>query len=176
MAAFEPRRTSHMTLITHRGQPHEYQDSETGEKFFSVSQVRDVMCNGFHHTPAEVLEAARRRGSTLHTYFMLMLGARAKACLSPIHLNGLEGYCEAIDRWMQDWKPIPRTIEEPSVNRKLGVAGTRDTDVDLVMHGRTYTAIVDLKTGAPTPTDAVQLRRIAKWRGASTSRASTIST
>lgn len=144
-----------MNLIVERGKPYEYRDADTGEQFFSVTQVRNIMWDGLSKVPFAVLEAARERGQKLHHYFALVLGSIVGACEEPAHLDGLEGYCRAIDQWRLDWKPIPKTIEERSCNRKLGIAGTRDADIDLDLAG--IDNIVDLKSGEPTPTDPVQL-------------------
>lgn len=142
-----------MSLICERGKPYEYRDDTTGERFFSVTQVRTVMWDGFNKVPYHVLEEARIRGDALHVYFALRLGSLVGACERPDPLPQYDGYCRAIEAWIARDRPVPMAIEETSCNRKLGIAGTRDADVQI---GRQYD-IVDLKTGAETPTDAVQL-------------------
>lgn len=156
-----------MNLIVERGKPYEYRDLDTGEKFFSVTQVRNIMWDGLSRVPFAVLEAARERGQRLHQYFALALGAQVDACAYPDRLRGLEGYCQAIDSWIEEWKPIPHTVEEPSCNRKLGIAGTRDADVTLADALGTID-IVDLKSGEPTPTDPVQLLAYHTMEGCTT--------
>jgi len=146
-----------MNLIVQRGKPYEYKDAETGEQFFSVSQVRKVMWDGFDKIPYAVLEAARERGERLHTYFALMMGSRVQVCQAPEPIAEYAGYCTAINKWIADYRPIPKAIEEPSVDRKLGTAGTRDLDVVLPDTKRNRFEITDLKTGEPIASDPVQL-------------------
>ena len=65
-----------MNLIVHRGAPREYKDLDTGEEYFSVSQVLDVLePDAFKYVSDEVLEATKRRGEKLHMFFSLILGA-----------------------------------------------------------------------------------------------------
>lgn len=152
-----------MNLIVQRGKPYEYRDEETGERYFSVTQVRKVMWDGMDRIPYAVLEKARERGERLHTYFALLMGSMAKVCPEPEPLPDLSGYCRAIQQWALDVVPLPLLIEDPSVCRKLGIAGTSDLLADLLANRGQY--IIDLKTGEPTPTDPVQLLAYREMEG-----------
>lgn len=154
-----------MKLICERGQRYEYRHPETGECFFSVSQVRDVMWDGLRRVPYDTLEAARVRGELLHIYFSLKLGALRGICEAPEHLPQYRGYCLAIDTFMAEKRPWPVSVETSSFNRKLGVAGTRDADLRFPDTRPGKFDIVDLKTGEETPTDPIQIITYSKMEG-----------
>jgi len=144
-----------MKLVTRRGQPYEYHDEETGQDFFSVTQIRTVMHNSYAGVSSEILEPARLRGQLLHTRFWKMLGARAGLCAMPPILHAYAGQCSAMDEWAETHQVTPITLEQKGVNRKLGYAGQTDTQC---RYGVTRTiTLADLKTGQPTLTDPAQL-------------------
>lgn len=142
-----------MTITCTRGAAYEYAETETGKRYFSVSQVRAEMWDGFQHVTPEVLALAQQRGTSLHRRFALCLGAMLDLCVYPKTLPAYPGYCDSMDAFMQEYTPIPIKIEEPSVCEKLGVAGTPDA---LVRMGG-FLSLPDLKSGHPTPVDAVQV-------------------
>lgn len=144
-----------MKLITHRGASYEYEEVDSGLKLFSVSQVRKVMLDSYVGIPESVLEPARMRGQILHTFFWKSLAAQAGLCEQPSILEAYEGRCRAILSWITKSQAYPIMLEEPSINRKLGIAGTPDA---FVKYGpKQKLAIVDLKTGGPVATEAAQL-------------------
>ena len=151
-----------MNLIVQRGKAYEYRD-DAGNQYFSVSQVRKVVLDSYTGVPSSQLEPARQRGETLHQFFALLLGSRAQVCEKPERIDGLEGYCQAIEEWAERNAVRPLLIEEPSVNREYGFAGTPDA---LVEYGpKKVVAIIDLKTGSPVPTESIQLLMYKKMEG-----------
>jgi hypothetical protein len=74
-----------------------------------------------------------------------------------------EGYCHSMDEWVVRNQVRPVKIEEPSCSLKFGYAGTPDA---LVTIGpKQFPALPDLKTGAPTKTDPMQLIAYSKMDG-----------
>jgi hypothetical protein len=144
-----------MNLITRRGEPCEYHDLDSGEDFFSVTQVRRCMHDSYADIPHDVLEPARLRGERLHTFFWKLLGYRAGVCDRPAVIPEYRGYCVAIDGWAMKHDIIPLEVEKKSANLKLGVAGCLDTRC---LYGpKRVVTLTDLKSGGETLTDAVQL-------------------
>lgn len=145
-----------MKLKVERGAKQEYVDIETGERFFSVSQIRHVLLDPYDGIPLATLEAAQQRGVRLHRRFFFLLASRIGCCDRPAQIEGLEGYCTAMDDWAEKHDVEAVKLEESSACPKLGYAGTPDA---LVRYGpKRLLAIVDGKSGAPVPTEAAQLR------------------
>lgn len=152
-----------MTLVTHRGEQYEYVEQETGAKLFSVTQIRRCAHDTYAGIPEHTLEAARHRGTLLHRRFWKVLGSRDELCHPPFVLPTLEGYCGAMDLWADTNQVQPVRLEEPSANLKLGYAGTPDAEV--VYGPKAVVVLVDLKSGAPTLTDPMQLLGYHKMTG-----------
>lgn len=150
-------------LVVTRGAAREYRDAATGETYYSVSQVRRVLYDPYAAANPVTLHAAADRGRRLHLRFALALGAAAGLCESPAPLPGEEAACAAMDRWLAEWAPLPVRIEEPAACPAHGFAGQPDALVRLRRKG--VLALVDLKTGQPTPTDGVQLAAYAHLHG-----------
>jgi hypothetical protein len=152
-----------MKLFCHRGAAHEYRDEEQGVDLFSVSQIRKVAHDPYIGIPVDVLEAARMRGTLLHRRFWKVLAAQDGLMEMPAPITGLEGYCAAMDSWVVRNQVKPVRLEEPSASLKFGYAGTPDA---LVLYGKSQLAVLpDLKTGAPTKTDPMQLIAYQKMHG-----------
>ncbi len=144
-----------MNLLTKRGAPYEYVDTDSGKAFFSVTQVRRCMHDTYAGIPLEALEPARLRGERLHTYFWMTLAHRAGVRARPEIIAEYPGYCAAIDCWAALNDVIPLQVEKKSANLKLGIAGCLDTRC---LYGpKRIVTLVDLKTGLATLTDAAQL-------------------
>lgn len=142
-------------LTVRRGDVYEYLEERTGLQCVSMTQVRRAMFDHYAAVPQHYLEAARKRGELLHVRFGLVLAAREGLCPHPEPLPMLEGYCQAMDCWADQAKARPIRIEEPSLNRKLRVAGCPDA---LCLCGSSEVlTLLDLKSGEPTKTDAIQL-------------------
>ncbi len=150
-----------MTITCTRGTAYEYHMD--GIDLFSVSQIRTVAHNPYVGIPDAMLEAARLRGTLLHRRFWRVLAAQSNLVPMPAVIPGLEGYCQSMDEWVARNRVQPLTIEHTSVSRKFGYAGTPDALVWIGPKG--VSAIVDLKTGAPTLTDAMQLVLYSKMEG-----------
>lgn len=145
-----------MKFVVTRGAAYEYEETESGLKLFSVSQVRKIMLDGYVGIPESVLEPARLRGQQIHTFFWKSLAAVAGLCPTPSIIEAHAGRCHAITEWIAKNQVYPVRLEETSLNRKLRVAGTPDA---LVTYGpKQRLALVDLKTGSPVPTEAAQLQ------------------
>ena len=146
-----------MSLCCIRGAIHEYQDRDTLKKYFSVSQVLTVLDPGaFKGIDPYVLAAAQDRGKDLHILFAVSLLSVVKVSSPPIRPNGIIGrYCDAIDKFIRERRPIPIRIEESSVNEKLGYAGTADTECQLDETPEHW--IIDLKTGPERAVHSAQL-------------------
>jgi len=143
-----------MTLITKRGAAFEY-ETELGAKLFSVSQIRKIMDDSMSRVPLALLEPARLRGTILHRRFWRLLAHRAGLCPMPGLIEEYAGRCRAMDEWADKNQVVPRRIEEPSANLKLGYAGCGDTIC--LYGGKGLLTLTDLKTGEPQLTDPAQL-------------------
>lgn len=144
-----------MNFLTHRGEPYEYEETESSIKLFSVSQIRKVMHDGMAGIPAHVLEPAKVRGTLLHQRFWRMLGHRAGLCDMPPVLVAYPGQCKAMDDWAEKNCVRPVKLEEPSMNAKHGYAGCVDTQC--LYGGKQILTLTDLKSGAKQLTDPAQL-------------------
>ncbi len=152
-----------MKLRTQRGERYEYVEEERGLSLFSVTQIRKVAYDTYAGIPEDVLEPARVRGTRLHRRFFFAMASLGGHCEYPKILNGIEGYCASMDRWIQRRKPRVHRLEFSSLNMRYGYAGTFDAAVWLMITrvSRKLSVeklvLMDLKTGAPTKTDAMQL-------------------
>lgn len=151
-----------MKLITQRGEKQEYRDAETGRLFYSVTQVRKVAYDSYAGIPESVLEPARVRGTILHRRFFFAMASLEGLCEYPAVHYGLEGYCQSMDRWIEKRKPTRIKLESSSCCPRYGYAGTPDALLEFGMPvtGKKMAprlVLMDLKTGAPTRTDAMQL-------------------
>jgi len=150
-----------MEISCTRGDAYEYHVD--GIDLFSVSQVRKMAHDTYAGISEDVLEPARRRGALLHARFWRVLAAQDHLIDMPKPIVGLEGYCLSMDRWVAQNQVLPVKLEETSWCEKLGYAGTPDA---LVLIGpKPIPTIIDLKTGAPTKTDPMQLLAYQKMTG-----------
>ena len=144
-----------MKLERRRGERWEYVEPGDGKKFFSVSQIRKVAHAPYVGIPVDVLEAARVRGVALHARFTRALAARVGLCETPLVIPEYRGYCQSMDHWIMMREPNPIRFEEIGYSLRYGYAGTPDA---LVRFGQSKRlTLLDLKTGAPSVTDAMQL-------------------
>jgi hypothetical protein len=152
-----------MNLTVHRGAKHEYRETEQGVDLFSVSQIRKMAHDPNLGIPEQVLEAARHRGTVLHRRLWRLLASQAGLLPVPPATPQFAGYCTSMDEWIKRNQVMPVKIEEASCSLKFGYAGTPDA---LVTIGpKQFTALIDLKTGAPTKTDPMQLIAYQKMEG-----------
>jgi hypothetical protein len=153
-----------VNFLTHRGSPYEYEETESGRKdLFSVSQIRKVMDDSMSRIPAHMLEAARIRGTLLHQRFWKMLAWRAGLCSFPPLIAAYPGQCRAMDEWADKNNVLPRKLEEPSANFKLGYAGCADTQC--LYGSMQILTITDLKSGGEQITDPAQLLAYDEMEG-----------
>lgn len=145
-----------MELITRRGERFEYFEAESKLDLFSVTQIRKAALDTYAGIPEAVLEPARIRGTRLHRRFFFAIASLGGYCDYPAVLEDLSGYCASMDRWIATRQPIAHKLEIPSFNRRYRYAGTPDALLGFRDKG-TRRILFDLKTGAPTKTDAMQL-------------------
>ncbi len=142
-------------LVTHRGLAQEYEDTETGTRYFSVSQIRRVAHDPFAGLPKDYLDAARERGTLVHRFLWQHLFARAGLIDFPPLIPTLEGYCTSIVDWAAARQIKAVQLEAKGVNREEGYAGQVDGQV---LYGpKEILTLMDGKTGDPTLTDPMQL-------------------
>lgn len=154
-----------MRLKCERGQPYEYKDVDTGKAYYSVSQVLFTLDpDAFTGIDLYVLAAAQDRGKDLHLIFALWLLSRLNLAARPDRPSGLlGGYYDALEKFMQERKPVPIKVEQSSINDKEGYAGTADTECTL--DGKPEHSLIDLKTGPPRAVHAAQLHAYKKMEG-----------
>lgn len=153
-----------MKFLIERGRARgEYYEEETKTDCFSVTQVRTAALDVYAGIPEAQLEAARIRGKALHAWFWRYLASLDGLVESPPRISQYEGYCVAIEHWAHAVKPIPVRLEESSWHEDLGYAGTPDALV--MMDPKETLTLVDLKTGGPSATDAMQLIAYHKMTG-----------
>lgn len=143
-----------MKLQCTRGAEYEYTDPVTGEQFFSCSQLLKVLDpNVYAYVDDAVMEAAQQRGVDLHQIFFYWCASLRWLCPVPARPVEFGGYYDAIGKWIHERKPHPLLLEEPSVNRKWMVAGTKDFKgiIDKKIE------LLDLKTGGPLRIHDAQL-------------------
>lgn len=145
-----------MKLTCVRGRPQEYED-ETGERYWSVSEVLDVLDpDAFAGVDPFILAAAQQRGTDLHVLFGLRLLAEMGLAERPVRPSGIIGrYYDGIDRFVVERKPRPRQVEQSAVNKKDGVAGTADTQCTLDDDPCLW--LIDLKSGSERAVHSAQL-------------------
>lgn len=146
-----------MKLLTQRGEKQEYRDEETGRTFYSVTQVRKVADDPYMGIPESVLEPARVRGTVLHRRFFFAVASLEGLCPYPAVIPSIAGYCQSMDRWIETRKPTRIMLETPSCNVRYGYAGTADALLNIYLKKTWRKVLLDLKTGAPTRTDPMQL-------------------
>ena len=152
-----------MNLKCERGKPLEYTDLDSGKAYFSVSQVLKVMDpNAFAGVDPYVMAAAQERGKDLHVLFGLRLLAEIGLAERPTRPSGIIGnYYDGIEKFVREQKPRAIRVEESSINDKLGIAGTDDTECFL----DNIDSIVDLKTGPARVVHAAQLMAYKTMQG-----------
>lgn len=143
-----------MKLITRRGEPFEYFEETERLDLFSVSQVRKVAFDSFRGVDPAILEAARVRGTVIHKRFFLAMAHCGGLCAYPKRIEVYGGYCDSMDRWIDEAKPIPRKLEAASLNREKGYAGCQDAQFLYMGNDLTNS---DWKSGVRTCTDIMQL-------------------
>lgn len=146
-----------MKLITQRGEKQEYRDAETGRTFYSVTQVRKVAFDSYAGIPDSVLEPARVRGTILHRRFFFAMASLEGLCPYPAVIQQYAGYCQSMDGWIEKRKPTRHKLETTSCNERYGYAGTPDALLNIYFNKKWKKVLFDLKTGAPTLTDPMQL-------------------
>lgn len=145
-----------------RSRPQHYFDELTGKRYWSVSEVRKVAYDSYAGIPESVLEPARVRGTILHRRFFFAMASLEGLCPYPVVIPQYEGYCQSMDRWIEKRKPTRIKLESSSCCPRYGYAGTPDALLEFGMPvSRKKMAprlvLMDLKTGDPTRTDAMQL-------------------
>ena len=136
-----------MKLRCTRGAPYEYRDPVTGEQFFSCSQVLKVLDPDLYAGVDDVvMELAQQRGTDLHRVFFYWMASLKGLCARPERPKEFGGYYDAIGKFIADYRPEPILLEESSVNRKWGVAGTPDAKLWVAKK----IDMPDLKTTAST--------------------------
>ncbi len=116
-----------MQFTVTRGRPQEYELLDTKERFWSTSELLRVLDpDVYAGVDDAVMEFARQRGTDLHKVFFYYMASLRGLCPVPPRPEEFGGYYDAIVRWAEHRKPVPILLEEPSVNRKWGVAGTKD--------------------------------------------------
>lgn len=147
-----------------RGQPFEYHEITAQPiDLFSTSQIRKMAHDPYLGISEQVMEAARHRGTLLHRRFWRVLAAQAGLMPVPPAIPQFAGYCASMDEWVKRNQVMPVKIEEASCSLKYGYAGTPDA---LVTIGpKQFLALIDLKSGAPTLTDPMQLLAYQKMEG-----------
>lgn len=136
-----------MKLSCDRSAARHYAD-EQGKRYFSVSQVLDVLePDKYKYVRPEVLQAKSELGTTLHLYFGLVLSARMGFCQMPPRPDGLlGGYFDGMVACIEQHNMVPIRIEEPSVWPGKPCAGCPDTLC--YWGGKRIITLPDLKTTA----------------------------
>lgn len=145
-----------------RSRPQHYFDELTGKRYWSVSEVRKVAFDSYAGIPESVLEPARVRGTILHRRFFFAMASLEGLCPYPVVIPQYEGYCQTMDKWIEKRKPVRVKLESASCNERYGYAGTPDALLEILLPinqrvSRIRRVLFDLKTGAPTRTDPMQL-------------------
>lgn len=144
-----------MNLVTRRGEPYEYLETESGRKLFSVTQIRRMAFDSYRGIDPQVLEAARQRGTLVHRYLWRYLAYRTRIMVDIAPLPGIEGYCQSIREWADKHEVTAVRLEHRSLNRKLGYAGT--VDAQILYGPKAVLTLMDGKSGVRTCTDMIQL-------------------
>lgn len=120
----------------------------------SVTQVIDPLVS--FYAPAEVLEAARIRGSIVHSLTEgIDMGLMAvQDAYDDAEKCDLLGYVKAWEKFKQDTGAYPFVIEERVFSLLYGYAGTLDRICKFVTSSDIW--LVDIKTGILMPEHALQ--------------------
>ncbi len=125
-----------------------------GEVRPSVTQVLDKL-HSFANVPMEVLNTAKKRGSTVH---MLTQLNDEKDLVEDSVEPAFAGYLEAWRKFCTEHSPEWLAIEEAVYSEIWGVAGTPDRYATITYEGRRLLAQIDIKTSAAShPCWGVQL-------------------
>lgn len=143
-----------MKLVTRRGEPYEYFEESERLDLFSVSQGRKMAYDSFRGVDPDILEAARVRGTILHKRFFFAMAHCGGLCEYPKRIEAYGGYCDSMDRWIDEAKPKPKKLEAGGMNRRYRYAGTMDGQI---LYRAADLTIMDLKSGVETCTDTMQL-------------------
>lgn len=136
-----------MKLLIDRTAAQHYEDPATGLRYFSWSQVADVLDpHAYTSIEPKVLAASRMRGTRLHFLFAFLLAHRAGLCEPPDVPVEWQGYYAAMARWAASHQVRPVLLEESSIHPKMGYAGTPDAKV--LCGPQEIVTLVDLKTGS----------------------------
>lgn len=118
-----------------------------------VTTVIERVCQYFASVPDAYLIPAQKRGTAVHLATELYdLGTLDEDQLDPV----LEPYLEAWKRFLHDTSFEPDRIEQRIYNHKLRYAGTLDRAGMITWKKARRRAIVDIKTGAPVRSTALQ--------------------
>lgn len=146
-----------MNLIAERGKDQEYVNRDTGERFFSVSQIRTMAYDTFAHANPADLEAAQKRGILVHGFLWRYLAYRQGLLDLPAITPAIEGYCRSFQRWADHHEVEPILLEHTGVNERHGYAGTLDILAWVGSGKKRKIMLIDGKSGVPTKTDKMQL-------------------
>lgn len=135
-----------------RGAAYEYVDPTTGETYYSVSQVVAALL-GVPREPGPPTPAMQR-GTQLHRWWALALGAAVGVGPTPPPLPDAAPACHALRAWIAESVTDVLLVEEPRRCPTARLAGTVDAVLRL-RDGRTV--LIDLKTGQPALRDRIQL-------------------
>lgn len=142
-----------MRLGIERGTKKEYVDLQNGKRYFSISQIRKEMFDPFANANSRDLQAARERGITLHRRFALAVASRSGLCPYPDVIPQYAGYCRCMDEWTKTLECEVIHLEEPDISTEFGFGGTAEN----LLRMPVGLGIIDLKTGAESRTDGIQL-------------------
>lgn len=136
-------------LTCDRTQSKHYGDTNTRERFFSVSQVCEVVagkCDFYAPGSSE-------RGTDVHDVFALAVGHHAGLCEPPDVPAEYDGYYRAILKWITQANPRPSSIERMRRHPVYPYAGKPDF---IGMIGERF-GVLDLKTGVWAKWHRVQI-------------------
>lgn len=129
-------------MLTFEPEAHVY--AWNGKRIPSVTQVLDRL-HDFSHVPMEVLEAAKTRGSNVHSACQFFdEGDLDESSLEPSEL----GYVQAWQRFCAEHHPNWSMIETPLYHPVFCYAGTPDRIGSILSGGVRIDAQVDIKTSA----------------------------
>lgn len=115
------------------------------QRYFSVSQVCDVVTGGQHWGSQEAME----RGTAVHRLFALTVAAYAGLCAPPTVKPEYAGYHRSMQHWIDVAKPEPIAIEDRRVSTVKGLpfAGTFDLLCRMHDKGKQVRLLLDMKSG-----------------------------
>ena len=149
------------TVSVDRSQRRQY--ACDGKRYFSVTQI----CHAMMGETSYGSEADMQRGTDLHTIFALAVASYAGRCAPPIVPGEYQGYYQSMQDWIDAFKPVPISIEKPSIYCKANhsFAGTPDLLAWIQHKQKRRLAIVDLKSGAAAPWHRIQVSAYARLDG-----------